>query len=387
MALTAAPGYPGAATPGGYSWEIILDRANAWADAHGYPRLTRDTLIEFRRDELVPGPDRQGRGRGGGRGAAWSWSGLAYLRVLRLLKLRAAGITARRLQRSILFAGGATLDIGRVRADLRRVYERDTAKINHDYGTEFITDNLPTPANLLKEVEYLLDPILLEQFLATAGAGFSAEIKSAARQLISNPAAAQIIELALRQTVLPEPADTLPALRRSVASLPAFLAKVLEPELNEISATMAGLLAHPDAGNAILEGLDKLTDHELIVVRDYALGWPDLTLSMTELFRALPDDPETEHLRPLADVIAWFFARMSPANRLALLGFFIARARAIPGFLRAAEATIKMRVPAVLREMARRGLLRPDAAGEGLNEALAAVGLAPENRHLWLDGA
>ena len=385
MAVEAAPGHPGAVLPGGYSWEVILARANTWADIHGYPKLTRDTLIEFRRDGLVPGPLRGGRGPGRGRGAAWGWSALAYSRVLRLIKLRASGFTARRVQRSILFAGGARLDIRRVRTDLRSVYGRNAARINRDYGTEFITPNSPTPARLADEVRFVLNPELLEKFLATEARGFPEQMKVALREIMASPAASEVVEVALRQVVLPDPNDTLPQFRRAIGALPPQLARVLSSELEDAAATMSGLLAHPDTGNAIVEGLDQLTDEELITVRDYALAWSDLTLAFSELLRALPMDRETEELRPLADMIASFPARMSPPDRLMLLGFFIARARAVTTFLSAAQPATKMRVGPVIREMARRGLVRSDVSSDEIRDSLTAAGVEEENWHLWLN--
>ena len=67
-----------------------------------------------------------------------------------------------------------------------------------------------------------------------------------------------------------------------------------------------------------------------------------------------------------------------------MLGFFIARARAVPKFLSAAQPATKMRVGPVIREMARRGLVHADVSSDEIRDSLNAAGVEEENWHLWL---
>jgi hypothetical protein len=201
-----------------------------------------------------------------------------------------------------------------------------------------------------------------------------------------SPAAARIVELVLGQTVLPDLNSALPKLRSAVANLPGRAAEIVAGELDEGVKTLAGILAHPDIGNAIAESLARLTDEDLVVLRDYVLAWPSTIHGLKEVMAAdLPNDPDAATMTAVAGLLSHFAAALSLENRLMMLGYFIARAGVIPSFMRAASASNKMRVGPVLREMARRNLLGPGVTPQQHEDALAAAGVAFENWHLWLD--
>jgi hypothetical protein len=202
---------------------------------------------------------------------------------------------------------------------------------------------------------------------------------------MTSPAAVHIVELALRQTVLPEAEDTLSELRRAVAQLPAEAAAVIGSELVESARGLAGLLAHPDVGNSIVESLDRLSDGDLIVLRDYVLAWPAMCHGLKVAMSSIADDPDAATFAALAGLLSHYASALAIEGREMMLGFFIARTGAVASFLPAARAATRMRVGPVLREMAQRGLLNPITSTEEHEAALAAAGVPPEYWHYWLE--
>ena len=85
----------------------------------------------------------------------------------------------------------------------------------------------------------MLNPDLLEKFLATEARGFPEQMKIALREIMASPAASEVVEVALRQVVLPDPNDTLPQFRRAIGALPPQLARVLSSELEDAASCMA----------------------------------------------------------------------------------------------------------------------------------------------------
>lgn len=381
----AAPNQTGTAPLTLYPSSELLRRARVWTVKRGYPEMTTATFVELRRARILPGPQRLGRGAGGGRGAAWAWSGIAYLRLLRVIRLRAKGVTDRGHQRVLLFLGGARIDPGFIRADLIDLFVRSAKRVNRQYGTEYLGQFDPTPRKLAAEVRLVVDPAMVEDFLKSYGGHVPPGAATGLREVMKSPDLARIVELMFRLTVLPEAEESLPELRTTVARLPRRVAEIIGGELEESARTMAGLLAHPDVGNAMVESLAPLTDEDLVVLRDYVLAWPGMIHGLKEVMATLPNELDSAVLSAVAGLLSQFASALSLENRVMMLGFFIARAGAVPSFIAAARRSTKMRPGPVLKEMVRRGLLGDGAARQQLEQALAAAGVAIENWHFWLD--
>jgi len=379
----AAPGRPGATS--GYTSDVLLARAETWASKHGYPKISHATFIELRRDRILPEPTRMGRGNRGGRGPSWRWSALAYLRLLRVVRLRGKGIARRRDQRIHLFLGGSDIDTGLIRSDLRDLYVRSARKIVREYGVEYASRDDRMPSKVAAEAHMILDPGLFEGFLKAEGSNVPPEFAIALREVVASPAMRRMVDSLLKQSVLPDDDAGLPGLRHDLAQLP--IAVGLAADLDESARNMAGLLADPEIGNAIVESLDRLSDQDLVVLRDYVLAWPDLLAGMKAVMAALPSDPHAVAIVATSRLLSVLGAGLSRKNPAMLLGFFVARAAVVQTFMNSARISVQMRPGAVLRELARRGAVDRQPTPDEMEEILAAAGVVPEHWHYWLDPA
>lgn len=381
----AAPNSNGAASGALYSSDELLSRANSWASQRGYPLVTAATFKELRRDQVLPRPKRVGRGIGGGRGAAWGWSATAYLRLLRVIRLRGTGVTGRGEQRVHLFLRGANFRGSLIRGDLRRHYVRDAKRIARQYGLETLADPVRTPRKIKAEARLLVNPNMVEGFLATAGVQFPADIADGLREVFSSPAAGRIIEIILTQSVLPDADRVIPEIRRELSRLPARAASVIGGELEDSVRTLAGQLAHPDSGNAIVESLDRLSDDDIAMVRDYVIGWPKMMRGLKELVATMADDPDALMLSAAADLVSHLTDSLFLKDGPALLGFFIARTAAVPRFMETVRVSIRMRPGPVLHELARRGVRTRSPDNTEMESVLMAAGVMRDHWHYWID--
>jgi hypothetical protein len=204
------------------------------------------------------------------------------------------------------------------------------------------------------------------------------------RDLMATPAMAEIIDGAYRLYFSPDASAVMPKLKLAVAKLPNNVESAIGVDILEMAETVAGLLAHPDVGNATVDGLDDLNDDDIVVLRDYVLGWPAMCLGLREALATLIDDPQARNLTVAAGILARYTASFSTSGRQTMLGFFIARARAKPAFLASARNANRMRVGPVLHEAARRQLLHQDVQRENWESALEDAGVAKEHWSLWL---
>jgi hypothetical protein len=379
----AAPPQSGAAFSG-YTSRNLIERANKWASKHGYAAITAATFIELRREGIVPRPIRVGRGLGAGRGASWVWSAGAYCRLLRVIRLRAEGVTRRRDQRIRLFLAGSNIDINRIRRDLREFYTRNAKRIVREYGVLYATRGDRTPPKIAAEGRLLLDRKLVDEFLQSQTVKFPATVETGIRDVMDAPALAHIVDLMLKQSVLPDHDYGLPELTRQVSLLPAPVADAIQAELEESVSNLAGLLADPDLGNAIVDALVQLSDEELTVLRDYVLGWPAMLVGIKEAIATMLDDPHAVAIMALSGLLSTVGRSLSLRNPAMLLGFFIARTAVVPKFAEAAGRFNRMRPGLVLQELARRGRFEAQPDPKEMQSILASAGVSPEDWHYWL---
>jgi hypothetical protein len=314
------------------------------------------------------------------------WSATVYLRLLRITRLRARGVTHRRDQRIRLFLSGSNIDPALIRNDLRHLYARSAKRIVRDYGIEYVARDNAVPPKVLNEAHLILDPNLVEGFLESEGSGMPPSLVAGFREMMSAPALARLVELMFKQSVLPDPDHGLPELRRQLAHLPRGVGEVISGELDESARNLAGLLADPDLGNSIVDALDQLSDADVLVLRDYVLGWPDLLNGMKEAMASMPDDPDAVVIRAVTGLLSHVGRALTFKNPAMLMGFFIARTGVVPTFTETARVSNRMRPGAVLLELARRGGI---VAGESnrplLEAALKSAAVSPEHWHYWLD--
>lgn len=111
----------------------ILERANRWATKKKYMPLTEASLMEWKKEKIVPNPIPRGRGKGKGKAADWSC--IAYYRILRIMQMRESGIIHRRDQRLILWFEGANIPIDKIRDDIIKTWEASLKKIHRQNRT------------------------------------------------------------------------------------------------------------------------------------------------------------------------------------------------------------------------------------------------------------
>lgn len=113
---------------------IENSRANQWAEKQGFKPVSEASLLEWRKEGLVPPPSPHGLGRGMGKAEDWSW--LAYRRVLKIIRMRSRGIIHRRDQRLILWFEGNHLSLDLIREDLERTWEANIKRVSLVHSTQ-----------------------------------------------------------------------------------------------------------------------------------------------------------------------------------------------------------------------------------------------------------
>jgi hypothetical protein len=343
----------------GWAKEILLERANRWAAKHGYEPVTEASLLEWKKEGLIPNPKPVGRGRG--RGKAEEWTSLAYHRVLQILRLRANGIIHRRDQRLILWLAGNDIRPDFIRKDLAKIWGAGLKKTGRETGIEFRAE--PKPSD--KKIKELLPPHLTEDILIKLGLGkFSSIFLEVLEPAFLSREFQGIIKDIIYTYFDPDYQGLKKTIAKMIRELPDDSSErnIAEEELVYGVGAISGIIAE-EFYNPVLEALETSSDELLLNIRDFILIWNSLWKAGFRLFKAaLSYDPKTFlgltgfMLKPLIENVFSLFENIdfltTPSDKLALFGLLLRRTVIRENNGEAFRKIVELRIDKVIRWMA-----------------------------------
>jgi hypothetical protein len=302
-----------------WSTETLLTRANGWADTHGLPRITRASLLAWRRAGLVPPPRFRSLGRG--HGSAQLWPAQAYRRLLQVNRLRADGLASHRLQRLHLWLLGDSVSIDLVRRDLGVVYQGLILQARRELHAEGWEGSAPDRGPSAREAQEVLAGVV-QRLPQTPGTmqirwgGTSAPLLSV-EQALQHSRVIEVVRRWLRQLVLPNAAAFRELLRRAIEHLPEEWRLLLPPGLEDFLVAGIGLLADPSGGaQPLMKSLATCPDETLLDLRDAVAGWNEIWTGTISLARALAEQDVATFIGTPAPVSAFLKPVLGYLHRL-----------------------------------------------------------------------
>jgi len=117
----------------GWSRSEIVEQANRWASRTGADQVGDQTLLDWKKDGLLPRVGARSLGRG--KGTEGLWGAPAYRQLLRVMQLRRSGVLRRRDLRLRLWVEGYPVPWRRVRSDFEALLGPAITRSNRELGT------------------------------------------------------------------------------------------------------------------------------------------------------------------------------------------------------------------------------------------------------------
>ncbi|HVC23609.1 MAG TPA: hypothetical protein VNH82_09330 [Candidatus Dormibacteraeota bacterium] len=117
-----------------YGRSEIVAMANSWAVERGWPAVSEQAVIDWKKDALLPKVGSRALGRG--KGTTGLWDDRSYIQLQRVIELRAAGMRRRSRMRLHLWIEGYDVPWTRVRGDLEGLLGPSIRASNAELGTD-----------------------------------------------------------------------------------------------------------------------------------------------------------------------------------------------------------------------------------------------------------
>lgn len=320
-----------------WSRSELLDRANRWLRTRGEAPITDSMLLDWKKDGILP---RVGaRSLGIGRGSAGGWDACAYRQLLRVFRLREAGITRRRDLRVALWLEGFPVRLDLVRHDLDSLFTIEIARINEEMGTATwpaLEDSAPTPAARRAIEKHFSSQEAVTRYVASFQ--LSPPLDSLLQHLTPwalTPAVQRVLTDFAHQLFAAGPGDLPSALSNLTAQLPPQFRPLLaiEPDLLLLHE---GMLASPEGfENRVINAIREGPDEELLNVRDL-VGSSNRLWSSAHRFAAVLFERQPQMFPswfvpfvPLAARVGRRLSRLhpfaNPGTQVMLFGLFLNR--------------------------------------------------------------
>ena len=320
-----------------WSRSELLDRANRWLSARGQAPITDSMLLDWKKEGILP---RVGsRSLGIGRGSAGGWDAGAYRQLLRVLRLREAGITRRRDLRVTLWLEGFPVRLDVVRNDLDFLFTVEIKRINDEMGTATWPargDSAPTPAARRAIEKHFSSREAINRYIASLQ--LSPPLESLFQHVAPwalTPAVQRVLTDFAHQLFAAGAGDLPSALSTLTDQLPPQFRPLLaiEPDLLLLHE---GMLASPEGfENRVLNAIREGPDEELLNVRDVVRSSSRLWSSGHRLVAVLLErQPQVfpSWFVPFGPIAARVCRRLSrlrplanPRTRVMLFGLFLNR--------------------------------------------------------------
>jgi len=316
---------------------LLLDRANRWLHGRGQPPITDSMLLDWKKDGILP---RVGaRSLGIGRGSAGGWDACAYRQLLRVLRLREAGMTRRRDLRVTLWLEGFPVRLELVRHDLDFLFTVEITRINNEMGTATWPareDSAPTPAARRAIEKHFSSQEAVSRYIASLQ--LSPPLESLLQHVAPwalTPAVQRVLTGFAHQLFAAGAGDLPSALSTLTDQLPPQLRPLLAIE-PDVLLLHEGMLASPEGfENRVLNAIRKGPDEELLNVRDVVRSSGRLWSSAHRFVAVVVE--RQPHMfpswfQPFAPLAARVCRRLSllrplanPSTRVMLFGLFLNR--------------------------------------------------------------
>jgi hypothetical protein len=325
----------------GWSKDILLERANHWADKHGYGSVTVDSLLKWRKEGFIPKP--KPVGRGWGKGKAEEWSCVAYRRILEILRFKAKGITHRRDQRLILWLAGNDIRMDLIRGDLVKIWETSIKRVGREIGADLwgIAPASEIPRKAKKKISKLFPTPSLESLLKPFGLNrlsltLIGQLESTSETLEADEMLKGLVYAFINPDYKGVQTKVIEKFNGLTDNTPEK--DVAQKELIVDIGVLSGMVSNPEEFyNPILAALEKAPDPLLLNIRDFIIVWNGLWLAVWKLSKsALEYDPKAflGHfgfmLKPLIGHVLNMLMDMqliqTPSDKLFIFGFLLRRA-------------------------------------------------------------
>ena len=230
----------------GWSRSEIVERANRWASRTGAEQVGDQTLLDWKKDGLLPKVGARSLGRG--KGTEGLWGAPAYRQLLRVMRLRHGGVHRRRDLRLRLWAEGYLVPWRRIRSDFQALLGPAITRSNRELGTTRWPEALgqDPPALASKSIgRHWLAPASVRRGLIDAGLPpFLAEQVSAGLQRT------EVQDVLTRYAYLffsKDPSGLQAAIERATRGIPKSVRSALVPD-QDLLGLFAGFFTPPSTG-------------------------------------------------------------------------------------------------------------------------------------------
>ena len=375
----------------------LLDRANRWLSRRAEPPITDSMLLDWKKDGLIPRVGASSLGIG--KGSAGGWNASTYRQLLRLLELRHRGIERRRDMRLLLWLEGYSIEVSRVRSDLRDLFTQEIHKANEKLGTAFWPardDSPPTEAAKRAIHKHFSSPEALNQYIA--GFGLAPALESLLQHLTAwalTPSVQGVLTAFAHQLFATGPGELPKAMEALTNQLPPQLRPLLATDRDTL-LLHEGMLASPDGfENRVLLAIRSGPDELLINIRDFVRNGNRLWSSGLKLMATVLQHEEglvPEWFRPFSPLASRISIELAkwrpledPGTRILLYGLFLNR-KGNADDMAVPLARIGMLCPAIFTFLAQHHdlLANQSSNKQNFNELVAMSSLPDEAKALLL---
>lgn len=372
-----------------HSLDELLERANRWAIKKGLPTVNRWTVLDWRREGLIPAP--APRGRGGGRGKAECWPTIAYWRILKLTKLQANGWKRRRDQRLRLWLFGSDIDPNLIHQDFIQMSSASTNEMRRrlrPWRWRPPTSLEVLPKSTERGARELLDPAHADGMVKHLGLASNHPFIARLQLPVVAKALQTVLQVATAQFFLAD-WEVDPALAESaVAQLPPEIQVAVGDDINRFIRDLTGAFVEPDIDeNSLIAILERTEPDEILRLRRFMFEWSDLLNAFGRLFT------EKEIARELPDAAQVFQATraglmlQSPADRAQFILMFLRLQAVDPAMRRLVDGIVEMRLGSVLLTFGQRMLREPPPSAEETEVMLRQADVGEEGLRMLLAGS
>lgn len=363
-------------------------RGNRWAAKKSLHPINRWTILDWRREGLVPGPSPRGRGRGHGK--AECWSQVAYWRILKLTRLRAAGWKRRQDQRLRLWLFGADLDPELIRDDFRRLVSTSTNEMRRRlrpwrWSQPMSLQGLPVATKRVARelLDFTDERSLAKHFGLSVDHPLLAQVDIP----LLNKAMENVIQVATAQLFFAQ-WETNPALIESaVAQLPEYLQRDVGDDIKRFTRGLTGAFVEPDIDDMSLEAiLDRTPASELIRLRAFTFEWANLLAAFGRLFTQEGIARQLPHVAQVFDLTKAGLILRSPGDRAEFILMFLRLETVDASMRKLVDGIEKTRIGTVLLKFGQALVAQPERTPSELDQMLCGAGVGRDGRQILLGG-